>query len=294
MTIDSQHQNDPRMLVRVGHSPDADDAFMFCALADDRIDTEKYRFVHELVDIETLNHRAAAAELELTALSIHSYAYLHDRYVLCESGASMGDGYGPRVFARSPMSIDSLKRAKKIAIPGVGTSAYLALRLCLECDFSYTIVPFDEIPDAVLAGEYHGEPIDAGLVIHEGQLTCADMGLSLILETGEWWLRETGLPLPLGANGVRRDLGPEACTDIQRILRRSIEWALEYRDEALDYAMSFGRGLDREKADEFVGMYVNRRTVGFGPEGRDAVRLFLRRGFEAGILPTLVEPEFVE
>ncbi|MDO4557406.1 MAG: ABC transporter substrate-binding protein [Planctomycetia bacterium] len=285
--------NETCIPIRVGHSPDADDAFMFYALAGNRIDTGRYRFSHELVDIETLNRRAFDADLELTAVSVHSYAYLNDRWLLCESGASMGDSYGPRVFARSPISVDDLKRCR-IAIPGTGTSAYLALRLCLEYDFAYTIVPFDEIPAAVLAGNYRGEPVDAGLVIHEGQLTCGDMGLTLVLETGEWWTRETGLPLPLGANVVRRDLGKEICTDIQRYLLESICYALDHREEALDYALSFGRGLERNRADEFVGMYVNHRTIGFGPEGREAVRLFLKRGFEAGILPDLVEPEFVD
>lgn len=285
--------NDTCIPIRVGHSPDADDAFMFYALAKGKIDTGRYRFTHELVDIETLNKRAFGADLELTAVSIHSYAYLHDRYLLCESGASMGDGYGPRVFARSPISMEALKRSR-IAIPGVGTSAYLALRLSLASDFPYVEVPFDRIPAAVLAGNYRGEPVDAGLVIHEGQLTCGDMGLTLVLETGEWWLQETGLPLPLGANVVRRDLGPEICADVQRYLLESIRYALDHREEALDYALSFGRGLERSMANEFVGMYVNQRTIGFGTEGRKAVRLFLRQGFDAGILPELVEPEFVD
>ena len=279
--------------IRVGHSPDADDAFMFYSLAKGKIDTGRCRFTHELVDIETLNQRAQVADLELTAVSIHSYAYLTDKYILCESGASMGDNYGPRVVAKKPMTLDELKRCR-IAIPGIGTSAYLALRLCLECDFAFAILPFDEIPDAVIRGEYQGEPVDAGLVIHEGQLTFADQGLTLVLETGEWWMRETGLPLPLGANVVRRDLGPQVCADVQRYLRESIQYALDHRQDALDYALSFGRGLERSKADTFVGMYVNDWTLGFGTRGRESVRLFLERGFKAGILPKLIVPEFVD
>ncbi len=279
--------------IRVGHSPDADDAFMFYSLAKGKIDTGRYRFTHELVDIETLNQRAQGADLELTAVSIHSYAYLTDKYILCESGASMGDNYGPRVVAKKPMTLDELKLCR-IAIPGIGTSAYLALRLCLECDFAFEIVPFDEIPDAVIRGEYRGKPVDAGLVIHEGQLTFVDQGLTLVLETGEWWMRETGLPLPLGANVVRRDLGSQVCADVQRYLRESIQYALDHRQDALDYALSFGRGLERSKADTFVGMYVNDWTLGFGARGRESVRLFLERGFKAGILPKLVVPEFVD
>jgi 1,4-dihydroxy-6-naphthoate synthase len=285
--------NEPFQRIRVGHSPDADDAFMFYALAKNRIDTGGYRFEHELVDIETLNRRAFAAELELTAVSVHAYAYLTDRYLLCSCGASMGEGYGPIVVAGTKRSVESLKRAV-IAVPGELTTAYLALRLCLNADFSHVVVPFDRIPDAVRAGKYEGRPIDAGLVIHEGQLTYGEEGLELILDTGRWWFDKTGLPLPLGANAIRKDLGKEAIRDVHRLLRQSIEYGLEHREEALDYALGFGRGLERDKADRFVEMYVNRWTLDFGPSGRQAVARLLAMGYEAGVLPKLITPEFVE
>lgn len=279
--------------IRVGHSPDADDAFMFYALAKNRIDTGRYRFEHELVDIETLNRRAFAAELELTAVSVHAYAYLTDSYMLCSCGASMGDRYGPIVVARKKMSVESLKGAV-IAVPGELTTAYLALRLCLNADFSHVAVPFDRIFDAVRAGEYEGRPVDAGLVIHEGQLTYKGEGLEMILDTGQWWFDKTGLPLPLGANAIRKDLGNETIRDMHRLLRQSIEYGLEHREEALDYALGFGRGLERDKADKFVGMYVNRWTLDFGPRGRQAVARLLEMGYQSGVLPKLIVPEFVE
>jgi 1,4-dihydroxy-6-naphthoate synthase len=278
--------------IRVGHSPDPDDAFMFYALAKGKIETGVYRFEHELVDIETLNRRAFSGELELTAVSVHAYAYLADKYVLCSCGASMGERYGPMVVARRKMSLGDLAGAS-IAVPGTLTTAYLALRLCLGVDFSCTLVPFDRILDAVAVGEYQGQPIDAGLVIHEGQLTYADQGLELIVDTGQWWFEHAGLPLPLGANAIRRDLGPQAIRDVHRLLRESIEYGLEHRDEALDYALSYGRGLNRAKADQFVEMYVNRWTLDFGPVGRQAVTRLLAEGHQAGVIPKLVEPEFV-
>lgn len=281
------------MRIRVGHSPDADDAFMFYALAKGKIDTGRYRFEHELVDIETLNHRALAGELELTAVSLHAYAYLDDRYVLCSCGASMGDRYGPMAVARREMTLDELAGAV-IAVPGLRTTAYLALRLCLGADFPYVLVPFDRILDAVVEGEYEGQRIDAGLIIHEGQLTYPDRRLSLIVDTGRWWFEQTGLPLPLGANAVRRDLGAEAIADVHRLLRESIAYGLGHREEALDYAMSFSRGLERAKADRFVDMYVNRWTLDFGPAGRKAVARLLAEGHAAGVVPRLVVPEFVE
>ncbi len=283
----------PDLRIRVGHSPDADDAFMFYALAKGKIDTGRYRFEHELVDIETLNHRALAGELELTAVSLHAYAYLDDRYVLCSCGASMGDRYGPMVVARREMTLDELA-GLEIAVPGLRTTAYLALRLCLGVDFHHTIVPFDRIIEAVDRGEYEGRRIDAGLIIHEGQLTYVDQQLRLIVDTGQWWFERTGLPLPLGANAIRRDLGPEAIRDVHRLLRASIEYGLEHREEALDYALSFGRGLDRSKADQFVGMYVNDWTLDFGPVGRRAVARLLSEGHDAGVIPKLILPEFVE
>jgi 1,4-dihydroxy-6-naphthoate synthase len=279
--------------IRVGHSPDADDAFMFYALAKNLIDTGRYRFRHELADIETLNQRAFAAELELTAVSFHAYAYLTDRYLLCSCGASMGEDYGPIVVARKKRSVESLRQAA-IAVPGKLTTAYLALRLCLGVDFPHVVVPFDQILDAVQAGHHRGTPVDAGLVIHEGQLTYAEKGLKLILDTGQWWFRKTKLPLPLGANAVRKDLGNQTIRDIDRLLRESIEYALEHREEALGYALGFGRGLKHCKGDQFVEMYVNQWTLDFGPQGRRAVARLLELGYEAGALPKPVAPEFVE
>jgi 1,4-dihydroxy-6-naphthoate synthase len=283
-----------KTLIRVGHSPDPDDAFMFHALSNDCIDTGRYAFSHELVDIETLNRRAFAGDLELTALSIHAYAYLHDKYLLCTCGASMGDGYGPMVVAREPASLSQLAD-KVIAVPGTLTSAYLALRLCLGSEpFQHLVVPFDEIISAVHRGEYKGQRVDAGLIIHEGQLTYGQSQLKLIVDLGVWWKGKTGLPLPLGANAIRRDLGHEAIRDVQRLLLASIRFGLEHRHEALDYALKFGRDLDRRQADTFVGMYVNDWTLDFGDRGREAVRQFLAMGYEAGVLPKLVTPEFVE
>jgi 1,4-dihydroxy-6-naphthoate synthase len=283
----------PVRQIRVGHSPDPDDAFMFYALAKGKIPTGPYRFTHELVDIETLNRRAIEGELELTALSVHAYAYLSDLYVLCSCGASMGDRYGPMVVARRAMAIDDLAGAT-IAVPGLRTTAYLALRLCLGAPFQEVVVPFDHILDAVAAGQYEGQPVDAGLIIHEGQLTYGDQQLQLVVDMGQWWYDQTGLPLPLGANGIRRDLGPEVIRDVHRLLRESIQYGLDHRDEALRHAMSFGRGLDLAKADQFVGMYVNDWTLDFGPVGRQAVARLLAEGHRAGVIPKLVVPEFVE
>ena len=285
-----------KTLIRVGHSPDPDDAFMFHALANDRIDTGRYEFTHELVDIETLNRRAFQGELELTAVSIHAYAYLHDKYALCSCGASLGDGYGPMLVARSePGRPDPGElTGKTIAVPGTLTSAFLALRLWLGRDFNHVVVPFDEIIDATARGEYLGKPVDAGLIIHEGQLTYADSQLSLIVDLGQWWKELTNLPLPLGANAIRRDLGPAAIRDVQRLLYESIKYGLDHRAEALQHALQYGRDLDRDQADQFVGMYVNDWTLDFGERGREAVRQFLAMGHEAGVLPELVKPEFVE
>lgn len=281
-----------KQLIRVGHSPDPDDAFMFHALANEKIDTGDYRFEHELVDIETLNQRALRGELELTAVSIHAYAYLSDKYALCSCGASMGDRYGPMVVAKDPRPADDLPQLS-IAIPGTLTSAFLALRLHVGREIAYTTVPFDEIIPAVEAGDYKGTRIDAGLIIHEGQLTYADRGLSLIIDLGAWWHEETGLPLPLGANAIRKDLGAKAIAEVQRLLKASIHYGLAHRQEALEYALQYGRDLDRTRADRFVGMYVNDWTLDFGDQGRQAVRQFLRRGYEAGVIAQLVEPEFV-
>ena len=273
--------------IHVAHSPDSDDAFMFYALAAGKIDTEGLTYVHELQDIESLNQRAMRGELEVTAVSIHAYAYLSDRYSLLPHGASMGDRYGPRLVAREPADRSEVK-GKRIAIPGPLTSAYLALQL-YEPDFTPVFTPFDAIEDAVVNGD-----VDMGLLIHEGQLTFAERGLHLVADMGEWWFQETGLPLPLGGNVVRKDLGPELTSKISRHLRDSIAYGLQHRVGALDHAMQYARGLDRSKADTFVGMYVNDWTLDYGDRGRQAVRLFLQRGVEAGLVKKAVTVEFVD
>ncbi len=283
-----------KRLIRVGHSPDPDDAFMFHALANDCIDAGQYAFTHELVDIETLNRRAFDGDLELTAISIHAYAHLHEKYLLCSCGASMGDGYGPMVVTREPATVDDLKRRTIIAVPGTLTSAYLALRLCLGQEFEHVVVPFDEILRAVQQGFHRGHRVDAGLIIHEGQLTYSASKLSLVVDLGAWWKELTGLPLPLGANGIRRDLGDKVIRDVQRLLYQSIQFGLEHRQQALEHALQYGRDLDRAQADKFVGMYVNDWTLDFGPRGREAVAQFLAMGYDAGVLPRRVTPEFVE
>jgi len=273
--------------IHVAHSPDSDDAFMFYALAAGKIDTEGLTYVHELQDIESLNQRAMRGELEVTAVSIHAYAYLSERYALLPHGASMGDRYGPRLVAREPADRAEVK-GKRIAIPGPLTSAYLALQL-YEPDFTPVFTPFDAIEDAVVNGE-----VDMGLLIHEGQLTFAERGLHLVADMGEWWFQETGLPLPLGGNVVRKDLGPALTQKISRHLRDSIAYGLQHRVGALDHAMQYARGLDRSKADTFVGMYVNDWTLDYGERGRQAVRLFLQRGVDAGLVTKPVTVEFVD
>jgi 1,4-dihydroxy-6-naphthoate synthase len=272
--------------IRVCHSPDSDDAFMFYALAEGRIETGDLRYVHELQDIESLNQRARRGELEVTAVSIHAYAYLADRYALLPHGASMGDGYGPRLVAREPLDWADV-RGKRIAIPGTLTSAYLALRL-FEPDFEAVVSPFDQIEDAV-----RNRDVDLGLLIHEGQLTYQDVGLHLIADLGAWWLADTGLPLPLGGNVVRKDLGSDLIATVSGHLRSSIAFGLENRIGALDHAMRFARGLDRDKADTFVGMYVNQWTLDYGTRGRAAVQRFLDLGHERGHIPHHVDVEFV-
>jgi 1,4-dihydroxy-6-naphthoate synthase len=274
------------MKIHVAHSPDSDDAFMFYALAEGLIDTEGLEYIHELQDIESLNRRALRGELEVSAVSIHAYAYLTDRYALLSSGASMGDKYGPRLVSRGPASRADI-RGKRIAIPGTLTSAYLAMRL-YEPEFEAVVTPFDLVEDAVLEGK-----ADFGLVIHEGQLTFADRGLSLVVDLGQWWHSETGLPLPLGGNVVRKDLGSEIISKISRHLKASIAYALGHRTGALGHAMRFARGLDRSKADEFVGMYVNDWTLDYGAAGRKSVQLFLDRGARSGVIRAPVTVEFV-
>jgi 1,4-dihydroxy-6-naphthoate synthase len=260
---------------------------MFYALAEGKIDTEGITYVHELSDIESLNQRALRGELEVTAVSIHAYAYLADRYALLPHGSSMGDRYGPRLVARSAMDRGAI-RGKRIAIPGPMTTAYLALRL-YEPDFEAVPTPFDQIEDVVKSGA-----VDLGLLIHEGQLTYADNGLVLIQDLGEWWYDETKLPLPLGGNVVRKDLGPDLIRKISRHLHASIAYGLEHRKDALDHAMRYARGLDRGKADTFVGMYVNDWTLDYGETGRRAVQLLLDRGADAGVIPHRVSVEFVD
>jgi 1,4-dihydroxy-6-naphthoate synthase len=275
-------------LITVGHSPDPDDAFMFYALAHNKLDTGDLRFRHELQDIETLNRRALRGELEVTAVSIHAYAYLLDKYALLPSGCSMGDKYGPMVVARRRMTVEELRKAH-IAVPGTLTTAFLGLRLLLPGEIQYEVIPFDHILGAVADGRF-----DAGLIIHEGQLTFQNLGLNLIVDLGVWWQERTGLPLPLGGNVVRRDLGADAIRQISRLLKESIRYALDHRDDALAYALRYARDMDKSLADRFVGMYVNEWTLDYGPRGREAVRLLLEEGHKAGLIPTPIAVEFVE
>ena len=275
------------MKITLGHSPDSDDAFMFYALARHQIDEEGYEFEHTLRDIETLNRWALEGKLHVTAISVHGYAYVADQYAILPHGASMGDDYGPMIVAREPLSRQALKEVK-IAIPGTLTSAYLALRLWLG-EFAYDVVPFNQIMEAVHGGEYA-----AGLLIHEGQLTHPELGLKTIVDLGRWWKSETGLPLPLGVNVIRKDLGPERMRQLSRILHHSIQHGLENRGRALDYALEFARGMDRSLADQFVGMYVNDWTLDMGDAGKESIRRFLQRGHDAGVIETLPPVEFVE
>jgi 1,4-dihydroxy-6-naphthoate synthase len=272
--------------LKLAHSPDSDDAFMFYALANRKIDAEGLEFTHILRDIETLNRMARDNEVHVTAMSVHAYAHLCDGWALLSSGASMGERYGPMVVARSPVSLEGLKRIP-IAIPGEMTSAYMALRLAIG-EFPHEVLPFDDILEAVIEGR-----VDAGLIIHEGQLTYRRHGLVSVLELGRWWYEETRLPLPLGVNAISKELPEDVRRAVDRVLRRSILYALDHRQEALDYAMRFARGLKPHLADRFVGMYVNHHTVDYGADGKKAIRLFLDKGFDAGLLPRRVEPEFV-
>ena len=277
-----------KRLITVGHSPDPDDAFMFYALAHDKLDTGDLQFRHVLQDIETLNRRALRGELEVTAISIHAYASLLDKYALLPSGCSMGDRYGPMVVARRPLTIEQLKTAR-IAVPGTMTTAFLTLRLLLPDSFAYEVMPFDEILNAVADGRF-----DAGLIIHEGQLTFQNQGLHLVVDLGVWWQEKTGLPLPLGGNVVRRDLGAETMRTISRLLKESIRYSLDHRGAALEYALKYARDMDKALADRFVGMYVNEWTLDYGDRGREAVRRLLDEGHRAGVIPRPVAVEFVE
>ncbi|MGB7158561.1 MAG: MqnA/MqnD/SBP family protein [Tepidisphaeraceae bacterium] len=293
--------------LRLGHSPDPDDAFMFYGLAKDKLPTGPYRFEHVLQDIQTLNQRAMKGELEITAISIHAYPYVCDKYALTSCGSSMGDKYGPMVITRTPMKLEDL-RGKTIAIPGKLTTAFLALQLCLgkgapitekahgsavgvggaSPAFFYEVVHFDQIPAHVRDGKS-----DAGLIIHEGQLTFQKLGLHLVVDLGAWWDQQTGLPLPLGGNCIRKDLGPQVMQEVTDILKQSIQYSLDHRAEAVEYALQFGRDLDRQLADQFVGMYVNHWTLDYGPRGREAITRLLNEGAKAGLVPDPGEIEYV-
>ncbi len=268
--------------ITVAHSPDSDDAFMFYALAEGRVDTEGLAFAHELADIETLNRRALSGELAVTAVSFHAYAWLAPRYLLLPHGASFGDGYGPVVVGRRAISREEIARGDVVvASPGSRTTAHLALSLWAP-GVRTVLESFDAILEGVRSGR-----LEAGVLIHEGQLTFAEEGLAAIVDLGRWWKDETGLPLPLGGNVVRRDLGADRIARISRTLSRSIEYGLAHRDAALTHALGYARGLDRAQADRFVGMYVNDWTRGYGPEGRRAVQLLLDRGSAAGLMPAV-------
>ena len=270
--------------VRIGHSPDSDDAFMFYALAKGLIPTGPFEIVHVIEDIETLNRRALAAELEVTAISVHAYAYVAKDYALMPCGASIGDRYGPLVVSKTPM--DTLE-GKRIAIPGEMTTAYLTLSL-FQPNFEAETRPFDKILEAVQRDE-----VDAGLIIHEGQLTYAREGLHKVIDLGEWWYEETGLPLPLGANVIRRNLGTEKIHKITTLLKESIQYSLDHRARGLEYAMTYARDMETALADKFVGMYVNAYTLDYGDKGRSGVRELLDRGNAAGIIPHRVDADFV-
>jgi len=274
-------------LITVAHSPDSDDAFMFYALARHRIDSRGFEFRHVLSDIETLNQKAMEGAYEVTAISFHAYSFLFDQYVLLDSGASMGDRYGPLVVSRTPMRPNDLK-GKVIAIPGTMTSAFLILKL-FEPNFNHIVVPFDQVFQAVLEGR-----ADGGVVIHEGQLTYASKGLHCVIDLGKWWHQKTGLPLPLGGNAIRRNLGSTVIAQIATILKQSIQYGLDHRDEALEYAMRFARDLEPSLADQFVGMYVNERTLRYGEAERRAVQLLLDLGYQERIINCRVTAEFVD
>ena len=265
--------------ITIAHSPDSDDAFMFYGLATNKVRVPGYRFTHTLTDIETLNRKAMEEQTyDVTAISFHAYPYVQDNYTLMNCGGSVGENYGPMIIAPRAYSLDEIKRVR-IAIPGTLTTAYLSLKLFAP-EIETVTVPFDQIIPAVLAGEF-----EAGLIIHEGQLTYARDGLKKILDLGVWWTEQTGLPLPLGGNAIRRSLGPEVQKIVTDALRDSIQHALEHRDEALQYAMQFARDLDTSLANRFVGMYVNERTLNYGEDGREAIRKLLDMGYQRGIIP---------
>ncbi len=271
--------------ITVAHSPDSDDAFMFYGLATNKLDTGNLRFTHVLKDIQTLNEEAFRGTYDVTAISFHAYAYISDKYVLLPHGASIGDNYGPILVSRYPAKASNIS-SLKIAVPGTLTSAFLALRI-LNSDFQYEVVPFDKIIEAVQT-----EHCDAGLLIHEGQLFYESIGLHKILDLGEWWHERTGLPLPMGGNAIRRELGPEIIRQVSHYLRESIRYSLANREDALEYAMQFARDMDTALADRFVTMWVNDLTLDYTDRGREAVQRILKEGFERGIIPNLPTVEF--
>jgi len=277
---------EPR-IITVAHSPDSDDAFMFYGLATNKLETEGLKFEHTLKDIQTLNEDAKNGVFDVTAISFHAYAYVSDKYALLPHGASIGDKYGPVLVSKEPRSADEVGNMK-IAIPGELTSAFLALRL-YNANFDYVVRPFDQIIDAVQAGE-----VDAGLLIHEGQLFYKQLGLDKVLDLGEWWHERTGLPLPMGGNAIRRDLGPDLMKRVSRHLHQSIKYSMENREDALQYAMQFARDMAPDVADRFVAMWVNDLTLDYGERGKEGVRRLLAEGYEAGIIPNKVDIEFVD
>jgi 1,4-dihydroxy-6-naphthoate synthase len=272
--------------ISIAHSPDSDDAFMFYGLATNKVRVPGLKFSHTLTDIETLNRKAMDGFYDVSAISFHAYPYVQDKYALMSCGGSVGEQYGPMVVSPRGMSLEELKRTR-VAVPGTMTTAYLALKLFAP-NIDTAVVPFDQIIPEVLAGNY-----EAGLIIHEGQLTYEKSGLTRLLDLGKWWHELTGLPLPLGGNAIRRELGPELIATVTHALRDSIQYALDHREEALAYAMQFARDLDPQKADQFVAMYVNERTLDYGPDGREAVVRLLDMGFRAGIIPIEPNVEFV-
>ena len=273
--------------LRLAHSPDSDDAFMFYALATGKVRLPGVKFNHTLCDIETLNRAAHQETYDITAVSFYGYAFVADKYVLLDCGASFGEGYGPIVVASHPLKKNDLA-GRKIAIPGTLTTSYLALKL-FEPNVEIVTMPFDKILDAVQAKE-----VEAGLLIHEGQLLFSEIGLNRVVDLGQWWQEETGLPLPLGANAIRRSLGPQMGLQVARIIRESVSYALEHREAALEYAMQFARDMDPALADKFVGMYVNERTLNYGEDGREAIRKLLGMGFERDIIPMQAKVDFVD
>ena len=285
--VDTQAPSSQVREITIAHSPDSDDAFMFYGLATNKVRVPGFKFTHSLTDIETLNQKAIReAFYDVTAISFHAYPYLQDNYALMACGGSVGEGYGPMIVASRPFTLDNIRRIR-IAVPGTLTTAYLALKLFAP-EIETSVVPFDRIIPEVQSGNF-----EAGLIIHEGQLTYAQSGLHKVLDLGQWWRDETGLPLPLGGNAIRRSLGEDTMRIVSQALRDSIQHGLDHRDEALTYAMQFARDLDQVLANKFVGMYVNERTLNYGEDGREAIRKLLALGHERGIIPHPVKVDFV-